>query len=177
MTMDDMNDRIDAPVGKAAIRGGLILGLFGVVFNSILYFAGLLTEQWAGWLSVPIVLVILYFIQKKFRDEQQNGFITFGKAWKLGFLAGLVSTVINAIYTFILYSADESLTDAALEKAYGDMMDQGMTSSQVDQAMEITEMMVSPTAMIFWVLLFGVIFGMIFPLITSAIVQRKHPLD
>jgi hypothetical protein len=177
MELDQMDDRIDAPLGKAALRGGVILGIFGIVFNFILYLAGLVMENWAAWLSLPFVLVILYFIQKNFRDKEQNGFITFPKAWKLGFFASAISTVFTAIYTFILYKMDDSLVDAALEKAYEDMIDRGMTTSQIDQTMEFTEMMVSPTAMIFWVLLFGIIFGLIWPLITSAIVQRKHPLD
>ncbi|NND95515.1 MAG: DUF4199 domain-containing protein [Flavobacteriales bacterium] len=177
MSLDDTNDRIIAKHGKAGLRGGIVLGIFGIVFNLILYFAGLLTEQWASWISLPIVLAILYFIQKNFRDKEQNGFITFGKAWKLGFLASVISTVFNAIFVFILYSADSSLQDAALEKAYSDMMDQGMTTSQIDQAMPMVESMTGPTAMIFWALIIGVIFGLLFPLITSAIVQRKHPLD
>lgn len=178
MTLDQSTDKIDAPINPNALKAGLLLAAFSIVFSLVIYFTGNITSDWANWTSVPFVLFIIYYFQKKFRDERQNGYITFGKAWKFGFAMSAVSTVFSAIYTYIIYSVDDSITDAVLEKSYDEMMASGgMNATQAEQALEMTEKMITPGMMIIWVLVFGLIFSLIWPLITSAIVQRKHPLD
>ena len=77
----------------------------------------------------------------------------------------------------VLYFMDSTLQDAALDQAYEDMVSEGMPTSQIEQGMQVAEMLTGPVAMFFWALIFGILFSLIWPLITSGIVQRKHPLD
>lgn len=177
MSLDELSDRVQEPTMPSAIKAGLILAVVSILFSVILYFTGNATNNSMAMFSIPLIFFVVYYFQKKFRDEKQNGYITYGKAFGFGVLMCVVSSAISGIYTYILYSADPSLKEDILEQSYNDMIAQGMPAGQIEQAIEITETFLTPGMMVFWALVAGLIMGAVISLITSAIVKRNHPLD
>jgi uncharacterized membrane protein (DUF485 family) len=67
-------------VWKANLTSGLILAMAGIVFTLILYFLDLSLNKTAGYILVPIELILLYFLLKSYRDNFMHGQITYGQS-------------------------------------------------------------------------------------------------
>ncbi len=93
-------------MNKQILRFGLyssitMIGLFGltwVIFGTSL---GYTTTEVIGYLSFFISLSFIYFGVKAYRDEQNGGQISFGKALGVGMLVALIPSVAFGIYTTI----------------------------------------------------------------------------
>jgi ABC-type multidrug transport system fused ATPase/permease subunit len=176
MTLDTLKDPVEAPMASFALKNGLITALVGIAISLVIYLTGNIAQTWAGWVGLPVIIYLYYFFQKKFRDEHQEGYITFGKAFKLGALMVVIGSVLNGIYSYFVFS-DPEVMDQILEKSYNDMVDNGMNSSQIDQAMEMSASFMTPAAMMAFAAIGGIFFGLILVLITSAIVKKDHAFN
>jgi hypothetical protein len=88
---------------KPALQYGLIMALALVMLSLVFYLVGAATNKWAGWLSYPVIIGLLVFSIMKFRDEQNGGFITYGRALGFGTLVGVFAGLIYAVYAFIFF--------------------------------------------------------------------------
>ena len=102
---------------KSAMSYGLILGvLFSVNFllsvpNSSLL--GLL-----GWFVVAAILVAIYKMSVRYRDNDCGGFISYGKAFSLIVLMFFFAAIISAFVKFIyLQFIDPAFLERQLEQA------------------------------------------------------------
>jgi hypothetical protein len=176
MTLDTLQDPVEAPVGAFAIKHGIILGLISIGISLIVYLTGNMASSWASWVTLPVYIYLIFFFQKKFRDQEQGGYIRYGKAFGVGFLMTVVSSVLSAIYTFFVFQ-DSDVIDQIMEKSYNDMVDQGMSSGEIDQAMSMMEPFMTPGMMVMWATVGGLFMGLIICLITSAIVKKEHSFN
>ena len=57
-----------------------------------------------GYSAMIIVFSFIFFGIKNFRDKQNNGVITFGQAFKMGFLMSLLASTIYVVVWLVHYN-------------------------------------------------------------------------
>ena len=99
-----MEEKVKTPFLKPALIYGAILGGAGVLFGLILYFLDLGLESWVQWASLAINLVVLIYVLVAYRNEYLGGFASYGKILKMAIAVGIVSSIIGAIYQYLLFA-------------------------------------------------------------------------
>jgi uncharacterized membrane protein (DUF485 family) len=143
-----------------------ILGLFGSMFIGIIQL-------------VIIVFVLLYFT-KQYRNNQLEGRITFSQAFVLGVLIVVCSSVISSLYSYIFNKFidpeyAQRIMTMMQDKTYQWMSGKGVPEDQIESAMKKFEEqgIPSPLQALKSSLIFGLIGGAIMSLISSAIVKKN----
>ncbi len=165
-------------VWKANLTNGLIIGLIGIVYKMIMYFFDLSFNQVQGWVFILLEFVILYFLLKSYRDNYNNGIITFGQALGAGMVIFLYYAIITAVFTYILYTLiDANLMDKQLAFTEQEMLKRGLPQEAIDMSMSIQRKIMKPE-IIAPVSIIGSMFsGLIMSLIAAAFVRKEgNPL-
>ncbi|MDX1941627.1 MAG: DUF4199 domain-containing protein [Saprospiraceae bacterium] len=161
-------------MNKHIIRFGLyssavMLGLFGLTWAIFGTSLGYTASEVIGYLSFFISLSFIYFGVKTYRDEQNGGQITLGKAFLVGLLIALIPSFFFAIYTGIfIVLQGEKWMQWALEN---------MPPSQRSQFDANPELFTNP-----WfqgVVMFFTVFviGLVYALISAFLVKRSKTLS
>ncbi len=113
---------------------------------------------------------------KTHRDQDLGGYITFGRAFGVAFLTGLVMAVIGLVWSFLyLQLVDPSIQETIAEATRQSMRDQGMSESDIDQAWGITSMFISAPAIAIMGFIFTLLGTVITGLIVAAVMRRNPP--
>ena len=170
---DVMEEYENPSVKSVSIKWGLINGLIGIVFFIIIDLAGQAGNQGLQWIGLLIFLVILILAHKEFKDEG-NGFMTYGQGLGIGTLLAVISGMISNLFFLIYVSFISSdFIEIIKEKQIMEMEDKGMSDSEIDQAMGFAEVFMTPVAMSFMGLIFGVFFAFIVSLIVSIFTKNQ----
>ena len=171
---------------KLAMTFGLYLG--GItIFLSIIVWATALMEKLGlfgslgiGLLNLGILIFLLIYFTKSYRDNQLDGKITFGKAFVFGVLIVLFSSVVSALYNYIFAKYIDPdyahrIMTMIQDKTYQWMSSKGLSQDQIDSAMVKFEEqeLPSPIDSLITSLKFGLIGGSIMSLLSSAIVKKN----
>ncbi len=182
-TLDSPNFQ-PQPYRPVALRYGLIGGLILVAISLVGQVAGLAdpTQPYSAGsiinsiLTYGTIIAILVLAVKFHRDSNQNGFITFGQAFGLGVLAALVMGVISAIYSYVFFAfIDPGFLDQVVEMQKEQMLESGMSESEVDQAFNMMSAMFTPGAFAIIAVVGSLIFGAIVSLIVAAVMKKDPP--
>jgi hypothetical protein len=90
-------------VWKANLNSGLIMGLIGVVYSLVIYFLDLTFNSIQGFVLLAILIFLLFYLIKSYRDNYLHGYITYGQSLGAGVVIFLYYSIIMAIFTYILY--------------------------------------------------------------------------
>lgn len=164
---------------KPYLKFGLISAASGIVWTLIMYLTELDKSDYAkplGWIMILFYLAFVVLAVKDVRDTN-NGYISFGEAFKTGFLTMMIGAVIGTIYFYIHVSfVDTNFIDHIFEQSRAEMMKQpNMTEEQIEQALKFTAMFMTPGVMAFFGLLMNLIGGLIGSLIVAAIMKKDPP--
>ena len=159
--------------GYAALLGGVIFAGSHFFLEGI----NLDTLEIFGWISILTSLSFVFFGIKHFRDQLNNGLITFGKALLIGLaisaIAGLAIGILDIVYVTVinpdfaneyvqhtLNGLKETLTAQEFEAKKAELME---------------EMKVFDNPAFAGIFMFALIFsvGIIISLISSLILQRR----
>jgi hypothetical protein len=165
-------------VWKANLTNGLILASAGIVFSLVLYFFDLSLNKTIGYLSIPIQLVLLFYLLKSYRDNVMHGQITYGQSVGAGVVIFLYYSIIMAVYTYVLFAIiDPGLVTKQLALAEEAMQKKGVGQAAVDAGMAFTSKLMKPGIMA-PLSIFGNMFGgVIFSLLVSIFVKKEgNPL-
>jgi Ca2+/Na+ antiporter len=167
------------------VRYGAIASLLLIAVGLIFHVAGLTsyTEQYSttniisSVLNYAIMIGAIAMAMKTYRD-QAGGFMTFGKGFNVGFWASLIMGVITAVWVFIFFTlVAPDLTDTILEATRENMLEQGQSEEQVDQAMQYSAPFMNATSFSIFAAIGTLIAGLIISLIVAAVMQRKPLVD
>ncbi len=168
-----MNEN-NPPVLKSTLNYGVMLGLSLVMVQLLLWMFDATTNQVLGLLSIPITVAGIALATKSFRDHEQEGFISYGRALGIGTLTVMFSSVITSVFTYLLYTViDPGLMDkiyAATEEAY---YESGLPEDQIEIAMQMAKRFSNPVIMSVMGFFGGTFFGFIFSLITSIFIRKE----
>lgn len=165
-------------VWKANLTNGLILALADIVFTLLLYFLNMTLNKTAGYINIPIQLILLYILLKSYRDNFLHGRITYGQSFGAGMVMFVYTAVIMAVFTYLLYSViDPELVKKSMTMAEEAMEKKGLPQSAIDSGMAFTSKIMKPGVMAFFSIFGTLFFGAIYSLVISIFVKKEgNPL-
>jgi Protein of unknown function (DUF4199) len=165
---------------KNTVKYGLMFGFIPAIIMFLVYAVGMHRDQsvqtYMQFISIAIVLVVIFLGIKAERDHVLNGFISFGKAFSTGFMIVLIGAVIGIAMTYLYFDViDPGKRDFMIMLQEDALYDRGMSPEQIDQALpQIEKFMTLPMMIIFG--FFGnLIIGSVITLICAAILKKENP--
>ncbi len=163
---------------------GSAMGLLSVIISIIFYLVTPMDpeklDSGGNWIQTLVTMLILgvfiYWATVKYRQEENEGFISYGGSLKLAMAMAIPFAILTAIYIFVFFSFIEpDLMRKIAEQQANAMAEKGMSDEQIEQSMGMMGSFNSPIVYT----IFGV-FGsglqiFIIALITS-IFTRKEPV-
>lgn len=117
--------------------GGAIVSAM-MLISMPLYNKGIISLDYGeliGYTTMVIALSMVFFGIKSFRDNHQNGAITFGKGFKIGLLISVIAALMYASAWEISYSQiSEEFTQKMSERRIEQVKAKGATESEVQEA-------------------------------------------
>jgi hypothetical protein len=160
---------------RSAVKSGLILG---ALFSLRFLLHGFGTNWITGisrWVLVAFIVVAIWKLLEQFRDNENEGFISYGKSLGFTMLSFLYASIISAVvkivyFVFISKEFLEILSDAMFQT-----LEQGgaQVTTEIEQAVAF---IFSPVFWSFLVILGNMFLGLIVGLIISAIVQKEKSI-
>jgi hypothetical protein len=162
---------------KTSMNYGLITGLVIIVYSVILYFTGMYLNQTMGYLTILILAVCIFLCSKQYRDNTNNGAITFGQAFSLGILIGIFASILLGFFTFLeITFIDPTIIDKQLDLMQEKLLTKGMTEDQVELAINMSKKWMTPGMMFLASILSFTLWSAIISLATSALLKKnKNP--
>ena len=160
-------------VWKNGLNWGVITGLVTIIYSTLMYFLGLNLESWTGWISYIILIGGIVYGTIQYRDNVRGGTISYAQALGFGVIIALVVAIISAIYSLVLSVIDPGIIDQILEKAQEEMLKQGLSDDQVEQAIEMQKKFMSPGIIAAMIVPGMTFMGFIFSLITSIFLKKE----
>jgi hypothetical protein len=104
-----------------------------------------------GYVSMIISLSVIFFGIKSYRDNQLNGMITFGNAFKIGILITLVASLFYVVGWMVYYQTSDNAAgflEQYTEHAVAKMEANGKSLAEIEQfkkdSLEFAEMYKNP---------------------------------
>jgi hypothetical protein len=175
-----MEEKAKAPFWKPALIYGLILGLVSVFLSLVFYFIGMATANWTSWVRMFILIVLLVYLMVQYRNVHLGGYASFGQIFLMVLVsAGIVSTIIGALYQYILFTyIDPGLVDqikiAAEERI---MSNSRIPESMYDDIMERMDKRMEVGYMVRMALILGPIVNAFLGLIIAAFIKKEEDVS
>lgn len=167
-----------------ALRNGILLGLASVAFTVLLYVTDFLYTDntllaiitWLINIAISVVFIVMAVEQYKKANE---GFLSIGKAIKVGVLVAVIAGVIGAIYQVIYATIiDPDYYDKVVEVAMKKMS--AMANFNEEQLEEFQDKMYankpSIASSFSLSIVFSAIGGLIISAIVGAIKKKERPM-
>lgn len=159
---------------RSSMFNGLIMGgLF-----SLNFLFSVISNPYLSLLSYLLIIYILIYTYKstvKYRDNENNGIITFGKAFTFitltYFFAGVISGIVKYIYLQFIKPDYLSL---ALDQSL--VMMEKMNFPITDQQIELMQSMMKPATYALEVIWLNLFLGMIIGLIMAAFIKKEKDI-
>lgn len=168
--------------GKYALKYGIVLGLIGIVFSLMLWSQDLHYQIDIQRLLLNLLISLAFIIvggtlaMLEFK-KNNNSFLTFGQALKLGVGVALISGLIGILFNFALTEIiDPETNEKAINYATEMMLDSGMSKADVDKAME-DQKNPNPFTQIALGLMFSIVLGFIGSLIPALVMRKIEPMS
>jgi len=153
---------------------GVILGIVLIVYTLILYFLNLSTNRALGYVAWLIIIIVVFYAMKVYRDNVNQGVLSFGNAFVIGLLVCIISGLISAIFGYIQFSVlSPELIDKMLQITEERFLSRGMSDSMVESSLEMSRKLMTPAMIAVMSFVWSLIFGAILSLILAAIVKKE----
>lgn len=188
-TLDNprLRDPSTIPYRQVVLRYGGLAALVLIVLNLLFTLTGFVDLSKQGgasnWIANIITWgVIAAFISMamiKHRDQDLGGYISYGRAFMVGFMTTLVVALITVIWSYIYFALiDPEMLGTVLDASREQMMEQqNMDEAQVDQAMGYMSWMFTPGMFAVWAGIGTAFFGLIISLIAAAVIKKDIPAN
>ena len=171
-----------APIKPTIIRYALIGSLLSLVITLVGHLTGIDTNpDWMIRTSLLVLTLILFILVFRsavlsYRDQENDGSISFGKGFKITFWITVIVSLISSIFLFILLKyMDSAIIDFSLEQAILSMEENGMDEDQIEKNLNLTSKVYTPSGFAFFGLIVNLFFGCIIALFLSLIYKREAP--
>jgi hypothetical protein len=163
---------------KSNLTNGLILGLVGVVYSLLMYFLDLFLNKTQGYIFMLVMIFLLFYLLKSYRDNYRHGQITYGQSVGAGVIIVLYYAIIMSAFSYILYAIiDPGLVAKQLAAAEEQMVSRGTPQAAIDAGMAFTEKIMKPGIMAITGIFITMLYGTVISLIVSIFVKKEgNPL-
>jgi len=161
---------------KLAMKPGLIIGLVSAAMSIILWatISDLKLRGNVGYGALLIVAFLFYKFTVDYRENEMNGSLSYGEGFKFQISMSVIFAFINSIYSYILYNfLDPGMVEQIREVAAQQMYDNNMTDEQVEAALQIQSMFMTPTFMVISGLIASFFMGLLIALIISIFTKKE----
>lgn len=164
----------NTPILKPAIRYALILSGLGILFTVL---SSTLKWDQNSWdfkiITWAFTIGAMVYIIKNFRDALNGGYLRIGQGTGLSALTGLFQGIIMAIFMYIFTtSINPDMMVMMEDQALQQLESQGLSESEIDQAMEMSKAFMTPGFISSMLLVGSVIMTTLLGLIISAIMKK-----
>ena len=159
-----------------SLVSGLMLGVLLVIYSLVLYLFDFNENVWLAAVSYLITGAFLFFAITSFRDNKQNGFLTFGKGVGLGTLIGFFASLILALFTYIYISyIDPGVIEESMIRAEESILQSqpNISDDDLDKAMEMVEIFTSPGMMAVMGIIWYTMVSVVLSLLISIFAKRE----
>jgi hypothetical protein len=165
-------------VWKANLNSGLILGLVAIVYSLVVYFMDLSFNKVQGYVFLVVLIFLLFFLIRSYRNNSLFGNITYGQALGAGVVICLYYAIISAVFTYILYAyIDPELSKKQLAFMEEVLQQKGMSQEIIDASLKMQEKFLKPAIIAPFSILANMFYGTIISLIVSIFVKKEgNPL-
>lgn len=162
-------------IWQAGLRIAFITSLILIIYSMILQLTGLAANQYLGYVNHLIIIGGIIWAHKSYK-EMGDGYMTYGQGLGLGVVVSGVSGTISILFLYLYIKfIDDSMIGLIMEQARRDMESKGMGDDEIEQAMAVTEKMMTPEMIVVFGILAALLFGFIFSLIISAFTKNNNP--
>lgn len=168
------------PMLKHSMNYGLIMGVGLVILSLLVYLVGVVRPPfWVSLINYAIMIGVIVYGTKKYRDEVLGGGITYGQALGFGVMISLFASIIFAFYMLLNTKViDPGFVDKMLELTEEELLNKGMPDEQIEAALSMSKKFMSPMFMTISTLFGTVFIGTLFSLITSIFLKKeKSPFE
>ncbi|MCD4833472.1 MAG: DUF4199 domain-containing protein [Bacteroidales bacterium] len=159
---------------KVSLVNGIILGLALIVFSVLLYIFDLNLKSYMNWFNYLIIVGIVVYATKTYRDNNLNGYMTYGQALGLGTLILVFGVLISNIYNYIFMTViDPDYLSKMLVMIEEKLLEKGMSDDQIEMVLSMQRKMLTPLIASLSDFAGKSIFGFIIILITSAFLKKE----
>ena len=159
---------------KSTINYGAMLGLAMVIITLLAWMFDILLKPGFSYVNYALIIVGIVLATINFRDQEQGGSITYGRALGVGFLTTMFSGLVISLFSYLLYTViDPTLVEksyAVMEEGY---YNAGMSDDQIETAMNMVKRFSNPPMMALIGFLGYVFMGLIFSLVTSIFLKKE----
>ncbi len=167
---------------QTILRYGGIGGLVLIVYSLLNFVLGLSKPSagtFVGFLNIFVVIAIYVFMMiyavRDHRDNNQGGYITFGKAFTVAFLTSLLAALINTVFTILYMNVIDPGYVGDIMKASEEFYESsGMPEQQIEMSLSWAKSMMEPKGQMI-LFLIGTIFGAIISLIVASSMKKNPP--
>ena len=165
---------------KPNVKYGVILGGALMIISLLLYALGLDKDETvskiAGIFNILIPAIITFLGIKALRDENQNGFITFGQGFSCGLVISIIGAVISGLYSYLYFLViNPWMVTYVRMKQEQEMLDRGLSESEVEKMAGTMEMWTTPGMMAAFAVIGMIVLGLVISLIAAAILKKEDP--
>ena len=161
---------------KPTLNYGAMLGTLLIVVSLVFYLLNIKDTTVSSIITYIALAGGVFYAQNHYKLNYTDGFMSYGKALGIGALTCLFAGFINAIYSYVFIKfVDASMIDVAMEQAYSDMQERGMDEEQIDQAMQMSSMFMTPGVMAFFAFIGTALIGFLESLVISIFTKKDNP--
>jgi glucose uptake protein GlcU len=157
---------------------GLITGALIAVYQLAIYIFGMANNKNLGNIAFFLLVIGLLLSVKHYRDQVNNGYLNFGKAFTAGLLTCVFAGVVGAVYSYFQFKyMSPQLIDELLAMTQDNLMTKGIPDSQIEMQSAIMEKLMTPLFLAFAYLFSMVFWGSLLSLVAAAIMKKpENPL-
>lgn len=166
---------IKPSAGQSALYYGLLFGVAMIIMHLVLFLFDMQRDTVGIVVSVIVMVGGIALAQTDYRNKKWKGYITYGKAFKIGFLSMLFAAIIVTVYTYIyhMYINPADLVAAKNERIQ-EIYNAGYSPEQEAQAIKYIESFVTPLVSTVSAFVSYLIFGVIISLVTSIFIKKEE---
>lgn len=166
---------------QTALKWGAIIGVITII-HSVIGFIFKLdptqgTYKWIGMVIGIVVAIGGLILAMKDYKKENGGFMSYSQGLGIGALLGGVAGLIGGVFNYFYQTfIDSSFTEKLKEMQIAAMEERGMSSDEIDKAMEIAGMFSSPSMNIVFGILGSIFIYFLVSLVVSAVQKNEKPI-
>ena len=168
---------------KYGLIGGVIVGAILISGTIYCYSTGTFEGSMVlGYASMILAFSFIFVAVKQVRDKQNGGVISFGKAFKVGFLVALVTSTIYVLVWLVCYylfipDFMEQYSSAMMSKAQAGGASAAELAEKAKEMEKYKELYKNPVFVILFTYVEILPVGLLVSLLAALILKRKNNND
>ena len=133
-----------------------------------------------GYLVYLILAFAMYLGAINWRDKSNDGWMSYGEAFKTGFYVTLIAAVLGLIYSYVFFNfIDPEFIGTIMSKSEEAILESNpnISDADLDRALEMSAKFTSSTMLTVMGFIITVILGTILASIVAIFAKKSNPID